>query len=191
MKKSWLLLLGALFLFAINGVQAQTLSKAEKKALKKELKAYKKQPETYSNLKTQQKKEVKSLTEEITSVKSQLSDAQSENEELRAKLGILQAKYNDLITVSQQGPQLPNGTVYQVQMGYYEYLNLESFNKAMKYIKAEDADGAKRYIIGYFQNVEAALEFRKDIQTLGVKDAFVTQYIDGKRIMDFEAVKKK
>ena len=61
----------------------------------------------------------------------------------------------------------------------------------MKYIKAEDADGAKRYIIGYFQNVEAALEFRKDIQTLGVKDAFVTQYIDGKRIMDFEAVKKK
>lgn len=131
------------------------------------------------------------MNEDVTLVKGQLSDIQSENEELAAKLNLLQAKYNELLSSTTVSEKLPNGTVYQVQMGYYEYLNLQSFNKAMKYVKAEEVDGAKRYIIGYFETVEDALEFRKDIQTLGIKDAFVSQYVDGKRVMDFDATKKK
>ena len=90
-----------------------------------------------------------------------------------------------------EADNMPNGTIYQVQMGLYEYLDLQSFNKRKKYIKAEEVGNAKRYTIGYFDTVEQALEFRKDMKTLGIKDAFVTQYIDGERVMDFEAVKEK
>jgi hypothetical protein len=82
------------------------------------------------------------------------------------------------------------GTVYQVQMGYYQYLDLVSFNEKLKTIKAEEVDGAKRYVIGHFENVMDAIQFSNDIKKLGIKDAFVSQYEDGVRNMTFDALEE-
>jgi len=34
-----------------------------------------------------------------------------------------------------------------------------------------------------------AVQFSNDIKTLGISDAFVSQYIDGERNMEFDALK--
>jgi hypothetical protein len=83
--------------------------------------------------------------------------------------------------------ELPEGTVYQVQMGFYQYLDLVSFNDKLKTVRAEEIDGKKRYVIGHFDNLLDAVQFSNDIKRIGVSDAFVTEYIDGERNMNFDA----
>jgi len=194
MKKIILTVLTLVFVIGLSSVEAQTLSKAERKALKKEIKTYKKNPEKWVSMQKKHKEEVVDLSDEVAELKAKLAaqgtDAdrlKAENEELAAKLAALENQYGKLKS-SIPTTELPMGTVYQVQMGYYEYLNLASFNQKLKTIKAEDVDGKKRYVIGHFDNVMDAIQFRNDIKTLGIDDAFVSQYINGSRIMDFDAM---
>ena len=133
------------------------------------------------------KKEVIELSQEITYMDGKLVTITAERGELIEKLAALEAQY---IALKKSIPSttLPEGTVYQVQMGFYEYLDLSSFNERLKLVKAENIDGAKRYVIGHFENVMDALQFTNDMKILGVKDAFVSQYIDGVRNVEFDAL---
>jgi hypothetical protein len=192
MKKTVLLFLSLFVAACFTTASAQTMTKAEKKALKKEIKTYKKNPEKWVRLMNRHKDEVIALEEEVANLKEQLKELQAlrdKNAELQVKLAVLNAKYNNLLN-TMPSTTLPKGTVYQVQMGYYENLNLISFNNKLKTVKAEEVGGAKRYVIGYFEDLMDAVQFNNDIKTLGVDDAFVSQYIDGERNMDFDALKE-
>ena len=101
------------------------------------------------------KKEVTNLSTEVTDLKAQLAEMEklrAEKQELADKLAALESQYAKL-KKSIPTTELPNGTVYQVQMGYYQYLDLASFNSKLKTIKAENADGSKRYVIGTNQMI--------------------------------------
>jgi len=176
---------------SINFAEAQTLSKQERKALKKEIKTYKKNPQKWVSMQNRHKSDIKTLNDEIALLKAQLAEMEklrAEKNELASKLAALEAQYVNL-KKSMPSTQLPAGTVYQVQMGYYQYLDLVSFNNRLKTIKAEEVDGAKRYVIGYFENVMDALQFTNDMKKLGIEDAFVSQYNDGVRNMEYDALK--
>lgn len=188
MKKIVLALFTLVFLVGLSTAEAQTLSKKEKRALKKEIKTYKKDPEKWVSIQDRHKLDVKDLSDEVAELKAKLAAANAEKQELANKLAALEAQYVNL-QKSMPSTKLPAGTVYQVQMGYYQYLNLVSFNEKLKTVKAEEIDGAKRYVIGHFENVMDALQFSNDIKALGIKDAFVSQYIDGVRNMDYDALK--
>ncbi len=187
MRKLIVAILALVFTANFNFVDAQTLSKQERKALKKEIKTYKKNPEKWVKMLDRHKTEVNDLEAEIERLKAELKDAKATNNELLAKIDELNARYNNLLE-TMPSAKVPNGTIYQVQMGYYQYLDLVSFNEKLKVVKAEEVDGAKRYVIGYFENLMDAVQFSNDIKTLGIDDAFVTQYIDGERNMDFDAL---
>ena len=193
MKKLVIMSLTLILVSAFSTAEAQKISKQEKKALKKEIKSYKKSPEKWAKLKDRQKKQVKELNDEIEALKAKLAAEKAEKEETAAKLLALQKQYNELksnppIVVPNKSADLPSGTVYQVQMGYFQYLDLMSFNSNVKSVKAEDVDGAKRYVIGHFYDMSAALQFSNDIKKLGIEDAFVTQYTNGVRNMSFDAL---
>ncbi|MDB4161416.1 hypothetical protein N9772_03520 [Bacteroidia bacterium] len=191
MKKIVTVLMTFLLIAGINLTEAQTLSKNERKALKKEIKTYKKNPEKWVRMQKKHKTEVVNLNDEVIDLKAKLAEMdklRAEREELATELAILKAKYASLES-EMPSTKLPMGTVYQVQMGYYEYLDLASFNEKLKTIKAEDVDGKKRYVIGHFVNLMEAVQFRNDIKILGIDDAFVSQYKNGTRIMDFDAMK--
>jgi hypothetical protein len=187
MKKIALALLTLFFVLSFTTVEAQSLSKKEKKALKKEIKTYKKDPEKWVRMQNSHKKGVKALSDEVTDLKAKLAAANAEKQVLADKLVALEAQYISL-KKSMPSTELPAGTVYQVQMGYYQYLDLMSFNDKLKTIKAEEIDGAKRYVIGHFEDVMDALQFSNDLKTLGIKDAFVSQYINKVRNMEYDAL---
>ncbi len=190
MKNIAIAYLTLLFCFGFIDSTAQTMSKKQEKALKKEINNYKKNPDKWVRLMNKQKKEVKNLEDEVTRLKLQLNESYTKNDEIYSELDLLQAKYESkLKEVPKNTTELPAGAVYQVQIGYYKLLNLASFNDSQKTIKAESFNGAKRYVIGYFYNVEDAVSFSNDIKKLGVKDAFVSQYIDGERNIDFDVNK--
>jgi hypothetical protein len=187
MKKIALGLLTLLFVISFTAAEAQSLSKKEKKALKKERKTYKKDPQKWVSMLNSHKKEITVLSDEVTALKAKIAANNAEKQVLADKLVALEAQYASL-KKSMPTTNLPAGTVYQVQMGYYQYLDLVSFNDKLKTIKAEEIDGTKRYVIGHFETVMDALQFSNDIKALGINDAFVSQYKNGVRNMDYDAL---
>ena len=187
MKKLALGLLTLLFVISFTAAEAQSLSKKEKKALKKEIKTYKKDPQKWVSMQNSHKKEIKVLSDEVTALKAKIAADNAERLVLADKLVALEAQYA-ILKKSMPTTELPAGIVYQVQMGYYQYLDLVSFNDKLKTIKAEEIGGAKRYVIGHFENVMDALQFSNDIKALGINDAFVSQYKNGVRNMDYDAL---
>ncbi len=198
MKK---LISGALFIFFLllltnNGVYAQsTLSRAEKKALKKEIKAYKKAPETYKSMKDKTRNKIESLEAEIEDLRNQLAKEWKKADSLEAvlaessnKVSELETAVNELEKASINCGKVPSrGTVYSVQIGNYKVLDLRNSFNANKGLRTENYTGGNAYMIGNFTTVQEAVQFAADIKKLGISDAFVTQYIDGNRMISFDA----
>jgi TolA-binding protein len=192
MKNIVLTVLSIVFVFSISTAEAQSLSKKERRALKKEIRVYKRNPEKWVKMQNQHIAQITELSGEVATLKAKLAEIEklrAEKMDLADKLAALEAQYAKLKR-SMPSTQVPMGIVYQVQMGYYQYLDLVSFNEKLKTIKAEEVDGAKRYVIGHFENVMDAIQFSNDIKKLGIKDAFVSQYEDGVRNMTFDALEE-
>jgi SMC interacting uncharacterized protein involved in chromosome segregation len=184
--KNFLIILTTLGFLMSNSVQAQELTKTQRKALKKEIRTYKKNPEKWVKMQNKHQSKVNELTDEIARLNGQLKSAEMEREKLAEQLKLEKLRYVELEKTIPT-TELPEGTVYQVQMGFYQYLDLVSFNDKLKTVRAEEIDGKKRYVIGHFNNLLDAVQFSNDIKRIGVSDAFVTEYIDGERNMNFNA----
>ena len=184
--RNFLIILVTLGFFINQSVLAQELTKTQKRALKKEIRTYKKNPEKWVKMQNQHQDKVKELSDEIASLNAQLKTAELTSEQLAEQLKLEHLRYVELEKTI-PSTELPEGTVYQVQMGFYQYLDLVSFNDKLKTVRAEEIDGKKRYVIGHFDNILDAVQFSNDIKRIGVSDAFVTEYIDGKRNMNFDA----
>jgi|TARA_B100000497_G_scaffold123334_1_gene155814 hypothetical protein len=184
--RNFLIILVTLGFFINQSVQAQELTKTQKRALKKEIRTYKKNPEKWVKMQNQHQDKVNELSDEIARLNAQLKTAELTSEQLAEQLKLEQLRYVELEKTI-PSTELPEGTVYQVQMGFYQYLDLVSFNDKLKTVRAEEIDGKKRYVIGHFDNLLDAVQFSNDIKRIGVSDAFVTEYIDGKRNMNFDA----
>lgn len=184
--RNFLVILVTLGFFFSNTVQAQELTKTQKRALKKEIRTYKKNPEKWVKMLNKHDAKVKELNDEIAKLNAQLNASELAAEKLAEQVKLEQLRYIELEKTIPT-TKLPDGTVYQVQMGFYQYLDLVSFNDKLKTVRAEEIDGKKRYVIGHFENLLDAVQFSNDIKRIGVTDAFVTQYIDGERNMNFDA----
>lgn len=184
--KNFLIILTTLGFLMSNSVQAQELTKTQRKALKKEIRTYKKNPEKWVKMQNKHQSKVNELTDEIARLNGQLKSAEMEREKLAEQLKLEKLRYVELEKTIPT-TELPEGTVYQVQMGFYQYLDLVSFNDKLKTVRAEEIDGKKRYVIGHFDNLLDAVQFSNDIKRIGVSDAFVTEYINGERNMNFDA----
>ena len=184
--RNFLVILVTLGFFFSNTVQAQELTKTQKRALKKEIRTYKKNPEKWIKMLNKHDAKVKELNDEIAELNAQLKASELAAEKLAEQVKLEQLRYVELEKTIPT-TKLPDGTVYQVQMGFYQYLDLVSFNDKLKTVRAEEIDGTKRYVIGHFENLLDAVQFSNDIKRIGVTDAFVTEYIDGERNMNFDA----
>ena len=184
--RNFLVILVTLGFFINQSAQAQELTKTQKRALKKEIRTYKKNPEKWVKMQNQHQTKVKELSDEITRLTGQLETAELKANQLAEQLKLEQLRYVELEKTIPT-TELPEGTVYQVQMGFYQYLDLVSFNDKLKTVRAEEIDGKKRYVIGHFENLLDAVQLSNDIKRIGISDAFVTEYIDGERNMNFDA----
>lgn len=78
-----------------------------------------------------------------------------------------------------------SGTVYKVQIGLYKEFNINKYFAEPRFIGYEEVDGMNRYIISYFPDEEIAKNFVADVRKMGIRDAFVSKYIDGQRVYEW------
>ncbi len=198
-------------IFMLQTSFAQGLSKEEKKRLKDELKGYEKDLEGYKakmqDIRTtldSNDAEIKRLKDDFAysstkqaELENKVADYDHEVSRLQTENNVLKGYApdgNDSTLVNKQTGGVSTaiitnaaqkGTVYKVQIGLYKEFNINKYFEAPRFIGYEDVDGLNRYIISYFPDEEIAKDFVKDVRKMGIKDAFVSKYIDGQRVYEW------
>jgi len=85
-------------------------------------------------------------------------------------------------------PALPEGLVFKVQIGAFRKpLPASVFNNLQPLSGETTRPGWIRYCLGLFRTFEPANLLKKEVRSMGYKDAFVVAYYNGKRIPLYEA----
>lgn len=212
MKKilSILLLMGLVF-GSVNVSYAQKETKKERKDRKKKEKVEKK---LWKAKAKNYKKSPLSLRDDLENVNKQLKELSAKNKELMKRLAacnsaidsleaINRSKVNELAALNAKYEKLQvayeasknvvekniiPGLVYKVQIGAFVHFDITSYLKDTgESFEGENRDGMNKYTMGNFREYEVAEAFKKDVQKMGIKDAWVTPIIDGKRVTHEEA----
>ncbi|MBK7149310.1 MAG: hypothetical protein IPH78_10950 [Bacteroidetes bacterium] len=204
MKKNIAIL--SLFTAFTFTLSAQELSKDEKKRLKDELKNYMsdlagykaKMQDIRSTLDSNEaeikrnKDDIAFLSTKQAELENRIADFDKEVVKCNEELNILKGnpapgtdpeKINAVMGTINNAAQ--KGTVYKVQIGLYKEFNINKYFDQPRYIGYEEVDGMNRYIISYFPDESVATQFVEDVRKMGVKDAFVSKYIDGVRVYEW------
>ena len=80
------------------------------------------------------------------------------------------------------------GVFFEVQIGAFEYFDLNDYKEDLVKMNIDKTEQVDQYTLGKFRDLERALAFRRDIQRMGIKDAFVIAKIDGERVPIQEAL---
>lgn len=85
---------------------------------------------------------------------------------------------------------MPEGVVYKVQVGAFRNaLPAEAFSDMTPVTGEHAANGLVRYTAGMFTTAESASKASAKVRAIGYRDAFVTAYVDGKRVALREAIR--
>ncbi|SFC55351.1 hypothetical protein SAMN05421780_106232 [Flexibacter flexilis DSM 6793] len=133
--------------------------------------------------------EVKRLNEIINDAQKELNDTKAENAKLQAQLDQLKksgagAKTAGKTEVDATKPAgSSKGIIFKVQIGSFKNKDLAKyFNNNPNFSGDVDEDGSKKYTLGYFRDYWEADTFKKYLREMGVKDAWIVSYKDGKRV---------
>lgn len=172
------------FLFAQIG--------AEKKKLKKELRMYRKMKPmeirsmkmNYDNkLKDKKNQELiyKQMQRKYDSLQNVLNANNSKMSQLEVQL--LQAQAASL----NAKPAGAKGYYYRVQLGAYKFYDIKSKNASDESFSAESTPEMDKMTVGLFYTLAEADQFKEDVRRMGIKDAYVVPFKDGKRVTHKEA----
>lgn len=178
-------------LFVMGGtVNAQKLSKEEKRRIKKELRNYSKDPAGYKAKMEDVCTTIDSNDATIKQLRDDLAYAAGKQVELENKIADMDKALKEyqakpVVDCPEDMSKAPAGTVYKVQIGLYKEFNINKYFDQPRAIGYEEVDGMNRYIISYFPDEKIAKDFVADIRKMGIKDAFVSKYIDGVRVYEW------
>lgn len=80
-------------------------------------------------------------------------------------------------------PVNTRGVLFKVQIGSFKNKDLTKYFQNNKNFSGEiDEDGAKKYTLGIFKEYWEADTFKKYLRDMGVKDAWIVSYKDGRRV---------
>jgi hypothetical protein len=160
------------------------MTKEESKAWAKKIKTL--TPESY-----------KQLVEEKDALASEVQKLKQENEVLKAQVTDLNTKLKAAQAAQEERQQVAaaaaanvpvntmaaKGIIYKVQIGAFKNKDLSKYFENNKNFSGEtDADGTKKYTLGAFPTYWEADNFKKYLREMGVSDAWVVAYKDGKRV---------
>lgn len=165
---------------------------ADKKKLRKELRSYRKMKPmeirsmkmNYENRlkdKKNQELQFKQLQRKVDSLQSALNSSKALALQLDAQLQAAQS------LAANAKPSGPKGYYYRVQLGAFRQYDIKSKNPKDDSFANENADAMNKLTLGLFYSLAEADMFKEDVRRMGVKDAYVVPFKDGKRVTHKEA----
>lgn len=195
MKKLLVLTLSLLIGFSVSA----QLSKDEKKEWKTKWKAYKKDLEGFKDLVEENgtlKGQLSTTKRQLATLQSQMGDndakiADLQDQVTRAQAQVAAAKEAELAAKNALGskpavidhsPMSMDGVVFKVQIGAFEKGDMSKFFDNNPMFTGQDEDGMQKVTIGFFRDYWEADTFKKYVREMGVKDAWIVPFKDGKRV---------
>ena len=167
-------------------------NKKQQKALKKEWKTrakeYVRNPLSLKAQVEGNAAKIEELTNQIAALKNQLKTAEADRDRFSNEVERLKQENETLRNAyeaarSQQTRGVTAGLIFKVQVGAFRYFDMSKYlSQTEQNFEGENADNLNRYTMGNFRDLEMAENFRKDVQRLGIKDAWIVPYLDGQRI---------
>ena len=117
-------------------------------------------------------------------LQQQYQALQQDHKQLTDELDSMQRVNNLLLELS----PYYTGVFFEVQIGAFEHFDLDSYKEDLVKMNIDKTDQIDQYTLGKFRDLDRALTFRKDVQKMGIKDAFLIAKIDGKRVSIKEAL---
>lgn len=74
------------------------------------------------------------------------------------------------------------GVVFKVQLAAFDDFDLRDLTENGSDLKIIDDDGYIKYVLGQFRDYKMADQFKKKLRKIGVKEAWIVPYKDGKRV---------
>ena len=185
---------------AVGFSASAQLSKEEKKEWKTKYKAYKKDLEGFKDLVEENgtlKSQLSTTKRQLSTLQSQMGEKDSKIAELqdqltRAQAQIAAAKEAEMAAKNALGTQKPvtitkspvsmDGVVFKVQIGAFEKKDMSKFFDNNPMFSGEDDNGMQKVTVGFFKDYWEADTFKKHLREMGVKDAWIVPYKDGKRV---------
>lgn len=182
------------------------MTKAEKKAYKREMKEWKKKKkamsaddfkvlfEEHSVLKASNAAmngEIETLEEQITSKDKQISDQQKQVQRMQAQYQATQREIEKLKAEPAKPAYNPDvingedfsvGVVFKVQVGAFRKMDLSKYAEQSKDFSSEEMQELRKYVIGNFRNYEDANVLKRYLREMGVQDAWIVPYRNGRRV---------
>lgn len=200
--KSLALVFILVFSWSLAPVQAQELSKEERREWRNRAKDYRRNPAALKALfedheayrdrasaaeasKNQAQAELEAKTRQIAAMEDQMAD-------LRQQLSIAQQ------AAASQPPAQPDvlpsdrmldGIVFRVQLGAFQQNRIDEGLDTSENLSLEESDNLQKVVVGQFRNYDNAKTLRNRLRRMGAKDAFIVAYRDGQRITVEEALK--
>ena len=112
-----------------------------------------------------------------------LDEGSTESSIVEDEFTMASAKIYKLASEIPVDPKMPNGIIYQVQVGAFRNeINPSIFNGLTPLVGEKTTLGIIRYKVGYFRGFKSANMAKVRIREIGYKDAFVVVFYDGQRI---------
>ncbi|MCU0444019.1 MAG: Atg14 domain-containing protein [Microscillaceae bacterium] len=190
----WLILVG-LFLFIGFTVEAQKLTKAQRKEyrkrgkeLRKEFKEKYNDPQKFKQLKEDNntsRRRLDSLKLEIERIKQEEQRDQERLELLKRERDTEQERIAQLEKMRSQAKRrtIPtSGSFYTVQIGNISEQELNQIiqNNQVDLNVASDEAGNDFFILGWYDNAQKAKELQRYIKAMGIRNTNVIGFKDGK-----------
>ena len=152
-------------------------------AAKKELASLRVEHLELENELATQRLENQNLLESTSDQKDQITDLKDNSYRLEQKL---RSARSTLQQVSQQDAACPEamkaGVVFKVQIGAFEKIDLpENLDTSVNLSKEQKGD-LNKYVVGQFREYQKADRLKEELRNMGVKEAWIVPYRDGKRV---------
>ena len=196
-----LLLIAGLLCFtaSVSSLQAQELSREEKREWKRKAKDFKRNPEALKDLveeKDRYKREAQELSSQINELEVEKTNRRSRIAQLERELTRLQNSLAETQSAldraeSSDAPPRPaaaasedmSGIVFRVQIGAFSELGMPAdLDGEGDNMDLEEEGGMQKIIIGKFRDIDRADRVRTYMQKIGIPDAWVVAYQDGARV---------
>lgn len=191
--KKFIIPLCLVFMIAgVNISRAQVeLSKEERKEWKKKAKDLKKNPAELKRIFEENaalNSEISGYKRQIASLESRLSEKDSELSNMRQRLQQMESEVaaarQKLEAQAQSGPAYDDsGVVFKVQVGAFRNKDLSKYFENTENFSGETTEeGVQKITLGRFRDYWEADNFKKYLREMGVNDAWIVPYKDGKRV---------
>ncbi|MFN0048725.1 MAG: Ezrin/radixin/moesin family protein [Cytophagales bacterium] len=137
---------------------------------------------------SQKEEEIRKLKEDLLKSNSDHKNLNEEHTSYKKSVQTATAPAKNTVDLTANNPETKEklykgGVIFKVQIGAFKNKDLVKYFENNKNFSGDvDADGVKKYTLGYFNDYWEADNFKKYIREMGVKDAWIVAYKDGKRV---------